>query len=66
MEVLQQMTNIQRQTNLHSGSESLLRDAADPDHDNRPLTDAKLRQELLRREHMMQQESKPDGRRRCH
>ena len=52
--MFEQMANIQRQTNLHSGSESLLRDAADPDNENRPLTDAELRQELLRREQMMQ------------
>ena len=55
------MANIQRQTNLHSGSESLLRDAADPDNENRPLTDAELRQELLRREQMMQEGCAPDG-----
>ena len=40
MEVFKQIANIQRQTNFHSGSESLLRDAAEPDNENRPLTDA--------------------------
>ena len=55
------MANIPRQTNLHSGLDSLLRHSADPDDENRPLTDEELREELLRREHMMQQGSEPDG-----
>ena len=61
MEVSEQINNIQRQTNLHSGSDSLLRQSANPDDENRPLTDEELREELLRRERMMQQGSVPGG-----
>ena len=55
------MANIQRQTNLHSGSDSLLRHSADPDDENHPLTDKELREELLRRERMMHPGSVPGG-----
>ena len=47
MEVFKQMTNIQRRTNLHSGSDSLLRYSEDPGDENRPLTGEELREDLL-------------------
>ena len=46
---------------LHSSSASLLRQSADPDEENRPLTDEELREELLRRERVMQQGGVPEG-----
>ena len=55
MDVFKQMTNIQRQTNPHSGSDSLLRHSADPADKNRPLTDEELREELRKRERMMRE-----------
>ena len=55
------MANVHRQTNLHSGVDSVLCEASDADEENLLLTEAELRQELCKREGVMQQGGVPGG-----
>ena len=55
------MRNINRQTNVHGGANAVQPPGTAPDDENRPLTEAELRDELRKRERMMQESIAPDG-----
>ena len=61
VQVFEQMRNIHRQTNLHGGANAVQPPGTVPDDENRPLTEAELRDELRKRERMMQEGTSPDG-----
>ena len=61
VQVIEQMRNIHRQTNLHGGANAVQPPGTVPDDENRPLTEAELRDELRKRERMMQEGTSTDG-----
>jgi len=61
VQVFEQMRNIHRQTNLHGGANAVQLPGTVPDDENRPLTEAELRDELRKRERIMQESISLDG-----
>ena len=54
VQVFEEMAGVHRETNIHGVSDGIGSERTDPEEENRPTTEAELRQELKTRERQMQ------------